>query len=307
MTQVLTVIAPLFLVIAGSAIVARLTHAGEAWSQVLNDFALHVGFPALVVSALAKAGSHLWELGDVVLANSLFLLAVFGCALGAGKLFRLSGTAERTLFLCLGFGNVAYLGIPILVRVRGEAVLPGASLIVAVYLFWIFTLGIGRLEFANHRESGGALRRTMRGLVRNPLLLSVAAGLFLAGTGIQLPDVVADALTMVAASVTPVVLILIGLFLGRARFGRLSEWTPVLAFSIATLVMLPAGFLGMIVLCGFSPSDFSTSIIQSAMPLAITPFALARTYELDREFIARAIVLSTVLAVVSLPFWISVL
>jgi predicted permease len=43
------------------------------------------------------------------------------------------------------------------------------------------------------------------------------------------------------------------------------------------------------------------------MPLAITPFALARQYDLDQEFIARSIVMSTVLSLISLPFWISLL
>jgi predicted permease len=200
---------------------------------------------------------------------------------------------------------VAYLGIPILTRVSGEAVLPAASLIVAVYLFWIFTLGIGVLEFTAAGEHRGALRRTAAGLGRNPLLLSVAVGLLLAATGLPLPAVIASALDMVAAAVTPVVLILIGLFLGRARAGKPAEWLPVLAFSLATLMALPAGFFGALMLFGFEPAGFSISIIQAAMPLAITPFALARRYDLDQEFIARAIVMSTVLSAVSLPFWIS--
>jgi predicted permease len=305
MTQVLAVIAPLFLVIAASAVLSRITRVGDEWSRVLNAFALHVGFPALVISALSDAGDHLREHTDLLLANSLFLLAVFAVALAAGAALRLTPRSGRTLFLCLGFGNVAYLGIPILVKVSGDAVLPAASLIVAVYLFWIFTLGVGRLELGNHRQHPGALNRTARGLVRNPLLLSVAAGLILAGTGIRLPDVVASALAMVAGAVTPVVLILIGLFLGNARPGKPAEWLPVLAFSAATLVLLPAGFYGGVLLLGGSPAAYSTSIIQAGMPLAITPFALAERYDLDREFIARSIVMSTALSLISLPFWIS--
>ncbi len=43
------------------------------------------------------------------------------------------------------------------------------------------------------------------------------------------------------------------------------------------------------------------------MPLAITPFALADKYNLDKDFIARSIILSTILSAISLPFWISLL
>lgn len=305
MTSVLLVIAPLFLVIFASAVLERATGVGERWSAVLNDFALHVGFPALVVSALSRTAISFSEHAALLAGNSLFLVAVFAAALLAGKALHLQERARRTFFLCLGFGNVAYLGIPVLVKISGEAVVPAASLIIAVYLFWIFTLGIGFLEFTRHRGDHEAMRRTAAGLAKNPLLLSVGAGLAIAATGLRLPPMVTAALDMVAAAVTPVVLILIGLFLGRARAGRAAEWIPVAGFSLATLVILPAGFYGGVLMLGLRPADFSVSIIQAAMPLAITPFALARQYDLDQEFIARSIVMSTVLSAVSLPFWIS--
>jgi predicted permease len=305
MTHVLLVIAPLFLIIFASSAFERAFRVGERWSGVLNDFALHVGFPALVISALSRTSIRFSEHAALVVGNSIFLLAVFALALIVGKALRLKEKALRTFFLCLGFGNVAYLGIPILLEVAGDAVLPAASLIIAVYLFWIFTVGIGFLEFTKHRGNRGAFRRTATALGKNPLLLSVAVGLLVAATGIRPPAMVTTALDMVAASVTPVVLILIGLFLGHARAGQPADWFPVLAFSLATIIVLPAGFYGGVLVCGFQPADFSISIIQAAMPLAITPFALAREYDLDQEFIARSIVMSTVMSAISLPFWIS--
>ena len=62
---------------------------------------------------------------------------------------------------------------------------------------------------------------------------------------------------------------------------------------------------GSLLAAGIPPSSHTVSIVQAAMPVAITPFALAGPLELDREFIARSIVLSTVLSAVTLPLWIS--
>ncbi len=42
------------------------------------------------------------------------------------------------------------------------------------------------------------------------------------------------------------------------------------------------------------------------MPLAITPFALSDKYFLNKVFISRAIVLSTILSIITLPFWIAI-
>ena len=113
-------------------------------------------------------------------------------------------------------------------------------------------------------------------------------------------------INMIAASVTPVVLIVIGLFIGRTKIGALKRWIPVFAFSFMTLIVLPALFYYGVILAGTSPvSEHGPSIIEAAMPLAITPFALAETYNLNKGFIARSIVLSTILSVVTIPFWTS--
>jgi hypothetical protein len=112
---------------------------------------------------------------------------------------------------------------------------------------------------------------------------------------------------MITASVTPTVLIVIGLFIGKSKFGKLSEWLPIFLFSILKLAILPAIFYFGVKFSGASFSQFPSSIIQAAMPLAITPFALADKYNLNKDFIARSIVLSTILSVISLPFWISIL
>jgi predicted permease len=302
MTEVFGVIAPLFLVIFGSAGLERWTGVGERWSGVLNDFALYVGFPALIFLALARTPLAFGEHAGLLLVNSLLLLAVFGLAFLAGVLFHLPPARRRTVFFCLGFGNVAYLGVPILVRVWGPAVLPAAGIIIAVYLFWMFTLGLAVVQHG-HAE-GALLRTTLTGLIRNPLLLAVFGGITLAAAGISLPPVVVTALDMLSASVTPLVLVLIGLFIGRARRGTMREWLPVLAFSLATLFLVPALLMLGLIAAGVPTALFATSIVQAAMPVAITPFALADQLGLDREFIARSIVLSTVLSPVSLPVWI---
>lgn len=307
MTQILTVIAPLFLIIFASAILQRVKNMGDNWSQVLNDFALKIGLPVLIFSALSKAPFSFSEQSALIISNSIFIIGTFALTFVIGKILRLKKQMFRTFFICLIFGNTAYLGIPMLIQVFNEGILPTASLIVAIYLFWIFTIGIGFLELEQQQRKRDILENVFKNLIKNPLLIAVVLGILIASFKITLPGILVKSLDMITASVTPTVLIVIGLFIGKSRIGRLLEWIPVLIFSIATLMMLPAGFYFGLKFLGFSPNQFSVSIIQSAMPLAITPFALADKFNLHKEFVARSIVLSTILSVVSLPFWISIL
>lgn len=307
MTQILTIIAPLFIIIFASALLQKLKNIGDDWSKVLNDFALKIGFPVLIFSALSKSPFSFYDEAQLIIANSLFILASLLAAIIIGKILRLEKQMFLTLFICFIFGNVAYLGIPMLTQISGENILPTASLIVAIYLFWLFTVGIGYLDYTIDKNKRAVAKNIIKNLFKNPLLLSVVLGIIIGSLQITLPSILLKSLDMITASVTPTVLIVIGLFIGKSKIGKLTEWLPILLFSILTLVILPAVFYYGAKFLGFVPDHFSSSIIQAAMPLAITPFALADKYNLNKTFIARSIVLSTILSVVSLPFWISIL
>ena len=303
MIQIFTVIAPLFLIIFASALLQRFKKIGDEWSTVLNEFALKIGLPVLIFSALAKIKFSFNGEASLIVANSLFLLFGFILVFLIGKTLHLRKQMFLTLFICFVFGNVAYLGLPVLTEVFGTQILPTASLIVAVYLFWLFTIGVGFLDYSLDKKE--VAKKMLKNFTKNPLLLSVILGLLVGGFDIAIPSVVLKSMDMVSASVTPTVLVVIGLFIGSSKIGKVSEWIPVFFFSLFTLVLFPAGFYFGAKLFGFLPSQFSSSIIEAAMPLAITPFALADKYHLHKTFIARSIVLSTILSVISLPFWIS--
>lgn len=307
MVQIFTVIAPLFLIILAGAVLQRSRAIGDNWQSVLNEYALKIGFPVLIFTSLTKAPFSFTEQAPLIIINSVFILLLFLAGYAVGKILSLSGRMRRTLFITLVFGNIAYLGIPILMQVEGEKILPAASLIVAVYLFWNFTVGIAFLDLSQRQDKKNMFKDVAHNLLKNPLLISVLLGLIVAGAGLRLPVMLTTALNMITNSVTPTVLIVIGLFIGASPVGQLKDWMPVFFFSCIILIAKPAFLFFGITLAGSSPAEFSSSIIEAAMPLAITPFALADRYDMDKEFIARGIVLSTTLSIISLPFWISIL
>jgi predicted permease len=307
MLEISGIIAPLFIIILASAILQKSGAIGKDWSGVLNDFALKVGLPVLVFTSLAQTSFSFLEQAPLIIINSVFIIVSFLLALLLGKSLRLSDRMIRTLFMCFGFGNIAYLGIPVLVQTSGEEILPIASLIVAMYVFWFFSLGIAYLEYKTHHSKKVILMTTLQHMIRNPILIAVVLGITIGSFGIILPAILLESLNMITASVTPTVLIVIGLFIGKSHRGTIKEWIPVIAFSFVTLILLPALLYYVISLSGLSLDYFGSSIVMAAMPLAITPFALADTYDLNKTFIARSIVLSTILSVLTLPFWINII
>lgn len=317
MFEIFLAIVPLFIIIFASAIIGRFKSIDKHWPRVLNSFALNVGLPALIFSSLAKIS--LSGKFDIIIANSLFLLGSFAIAYGLGKAFSIKAKTLKTLFICLAFGNIAYIGLPVLTQIYGQKVLPEASLIIGVHLFWLFTIGLGFLDYSmvNRQSFLGKLfhKKTKQDvfkhigfdLIKNPLLISIILGLLVAISNISLPSLLSSTVDILAASVSPVVLVVIGLFMSKSKIGKLKDWQPVIIFSLVTLFVLPGVFYYFLKIFSSDLYKYLPSIIEIAMPLAITPFALADKYDLDKQFIARAIVMSTTLSIISIPIWASVL
>jgi len=307
MLTIFIVILPLFIIIFLGVVLQKTKVANDKWLSSLNDYALYIGLPALIFSSISKTPFIFSEQKELILINSLFLIVSFLIAFIIGRIIKLGPENMRTLFISLAFSNVAFLGIPILTQIYTTSILSTTSIIVAIYIFWIFTIGVGFLEYSTEKEKKGLIKKIFINLIKNPLLLVVIIGITLSSLNISLPELVTHSIDMIALSATPIVLIVIGLFIGQSKPGNLSEWFPVFLFSLSTLFFLPAGLYLGILYFGFSPLFFSSSIIQAGMPLAITTFALADKYKLNKNFIARAIVLSTALSVLSIPFWASFL
>jgi predicted permease len=53
--------------------------------------------------------------------------------------------------------------------------------------------------------------------------------------------------------------------------------------------------------------QLKATILESAMPLGLTPYALAVQYKLETSLVARIVVLSTLLSMVVIPLWMVVL
>lgn len=317
MFAIAALIAPLFVIIGLSAFVQHKIKLSPTVTSVLNRYALNVGLPALLFYAIATTPFDWQHASNLVIVNSLYFVSIFVITLLIGTAIHMPRKLLRTLVICLGLSNVAYLGIPVLEQVYGEPALADAGVIVAVYLFWVFTLGIGYLEWSartkhhlgtiewsTHLGHRVELQEFVLTLIKNPILLAVLSGAIVSVLSITVPQIVMQSVSMLAHSVTPIVLIVIGLFIGSSQIGNWKDWLPVIGFSSLVLVFFPLAFYVVLDLATGSPQLFATSIISATMPLAITPFALAEKYKLEKLFIARAIVLSTILSAITIPLWV---
>jgi len=295
MAVVLTALLPLLLIVLLGVLFRAFRIADSMWVTILNRFGLYVAFPAVIVHSFIKADkSQILDL-PVIGLNIVLLLLVFFTAFLLTRGLRDRKQLANTYIIGAFFGNIGYLGYPYI-----SAMIPGSegmiSMHISMYNILLFTLGIAHLE---HSKGHLTCKKTIvNKIISNPLLISVAVGLLILITGVQLPEFISKPIDLLYRSATPVVLFALGVFLYRKYSWR--AWIPhILGMTVIRLVLVPGLFLLAMVL--LSPGvNFRVSVLEAGMPLALTPFALAEEYPLEREVIAPAVLLSTLLSPLSL-------
>lgn len=262
--------------------------------DALNRYALAVAFPALVVVGLAAGALPTsWVAWALVPGTVALTLAPL-------PLVRHLGASPGTVGLTVVFGNVAYLGLPMVEAVYGAEAMDTASLLVGMHVALAMTVGPWLLATggsASHREVAARL-------VRQPLLWSPFVGL-----GLRLvpgaADLVVAALGPLGRSAGPVALYLLGLYLHleRRRLARVDRaaWVHVLAKGIWAPIV--AG-VAVALLRGRGLIDDETARVAwllSAMPPAVTTFSIARELGGDEARVAQAIVAGTLMSAAVVP------
>ena len=295
---------PLFLIILIGIGMVRIKAVHRGWVDVLNKYALWVGLPSLIFAALVRLDFQFSEYSSLILVNSVYLVVCVLLAFPVSAIFRTSLKTKRTLFLLLGFGNISYLGIPLISSALGNEALGSAILLSAVYPFWMFTLAIVLIEVTGHEKVD--ILVIIKKLLSNPLLLSVFLGILVSSLNIPIQGELMKTLDLFGQSVTAVVLFSLGIFLGSQQIGSRKEWWPVLGLSVVIMVLLPGIFYFLAKGSGMSGIQFRTSILDAAMPMGLSAYAMTEQYQLNALLTGRLVILSTLLAAVIIPVWIVV-
>lgn len=209
---------------------------------------------------------------------------------------------------CAVIGNTGFLGVPMLALLLGEAAIGPVMLVLAVDLFIFSSLIVIIITgYRDGRVSPKILATITKGLITNPMIVSIGLGFLWSATGWALPGPVDRFLEILAGASTPGALFAIGASLAIKSAERLSvaSW-----LSFAKLVLHPAlvAFFALVVFdVGAYPAG--VMIAASALPVAGNVYILAQHYGVAPHRVSTAILVSTlasILTVSTVIAWVSV-
>lgn len=296
---------PVFLMMALGFLLRRRTHLmSEDFANALNTFVFQVALPAQLFKNLSESDFHTVWNGGVVLFCFLVSLASILLMLA---LSLLGDRAIRAEFTQAGYrGSQALLGAALMQNVYGETGPLALVLIGAVPLYNVAAVALLTLL----SPEGGHLDRktlgkTLRGIVTNPIILGIAAGLLWSLLRLPLPVILQRAVSDLAATATPMGLLALGACIDPKKV--LDCWRPTAAASVCKLLLFPMLFLPLAVALGWRGQVLMAILVMLGSPTTVSCFSMARSMGHEGTLSSGAVMLTTICSAFTFTGWLYLL
>lgn len=269
---------------------------GAAW---LTRFVFYFALSAMLFRFAATL--EIGEIWDPAFAAAYLTgtLALWALGMSIGRMRHL-GWAEAAMEAhCYVIGNTGFLGVPMLIVLLGEAAAGPVLLILIIDMVVFSTLITVIVTVARHgRFSPATLRPLIRGLIANPMIVSMLAGLGWSAARLPLPGPALEFLTLLGAAATPGALFAIGASLS----GRRAERPGIaIGLSFAKLILHPAAVFAACLIFTVNPFAAGVMIATAALPVAGNVYMLAEYFGIAVQRVSSAILISTAASIVTIP------
>lgn len=301
MQSILNTALPFFALIFCGYGAGRLRLLDETAAAGVNTFVFYFALPAFLFGLMSSS-----PIGEVVnapfvgayLTASLALFAL--TALVGIQLFEIGRAEAAVQGLAAVLANTGYMGIPLISAVFGrEAAVP---IVVGLTLDGVLMIPLGIVIIESSKGRAESLTRTalatISALARNPLILSIFAGLAVSTTGFNPPMPLGNFLDLLGGTAGPCALFALGATLaGRTVAGGTAE---VSYMTFMKLVLHPAAlFFTTTVIFSVDPLWATAALLGAALPIAANVFIVARQYNVYVSRTSSAILISTAVSLFS--------
>ncbi len=289
------IIFPIFaLILLGVGLKRHAQVAEEGWRGI-ERLIYFVFFPALLFHSLSHARID-FEAALPMLLTGLFVTLI-GMVLGYVSQFLFDDPPKVYAAAFQGsFRFNSYVGLAVAGALHAQ---PGIAAIGLLMGFLVPLANVASVAvLAKHGES-----HWLREILGNPLIMATAGGVAFALADWSLPALLSETLELLARASLPLGLIVVGAGL---RLDSLSHARGHLWYgALVKLLVLPAlaWWLGKTI--GLDRMHFEIVLLFAALPMSTVAYVLALRMGGDAKVTAAQVALTTLLSMLTLPFWLA--
>jgi malonate transporter and related proteins len=297
---VLTALFPVFLVIMTGFLLKERGILLESDQKGIEKLTYHVFFPAVVIVSLVRVKLSDLPVFGVGLALAGAVLCLTPVLFLIKRVFKIEGPDFTSLFQGTvrwnSFVAIALCGS--LYGARGSAI---AAIAILALIPLVNILGVMVLS---HYGTGERLsfKNTLLTLIKNPFIWSSLIGLILSLLQLPIPKWLLTYGDMLGAAALATGLLMVGAGL---ELKSLKSLAPLTMLSIVLKLMVsPLIVVTLASYTGVTGGDFAAMMICASVPTASASYILARQMGGNAPLMAEIITLQTLVAGLTLPFWV---
>lgn len=302
MAEIITIIAPVFLIMILGYGLGKTSLFPEGTSAILITFVWYVAIPALMFRSLAPKELPQSDELLFVAAYYISLYIVYAIAYWLSRLSFKLNSAEGGIFaLATCFANGVFVGVPVLEGMYGEE---GVRLLLILLSFHSMTLlpvttVILERALNTSGTSGGVARRIAESILQNPILIALAVGLSWSALSLPFPHWLDRLMELPGQAASPVGLFAAGLALSNVKIaGNLTHASLAICLKLLLLPVIVYIFTRLV----FDLPNMwvGTATIMAALPSGMIGYSYASQYGVGARRAATTVLLSTALSAITL-------
>lgn len=309
MLSVLSITAPIFILIGLGYLAVKSGILPAAAAPGMGRFVLYFSLPALIFGTLSRMEfSEVIEPSYLLVYSTASLLALLiGVILHrklVGNTLPLSGVKG----MGMAVSNSAFIGYPVLLQVFGEPPAQAFAMSLMVENLLIIPLALiiiesgGRDDATSRRQHFAAV---FARVLKNPLVLAIGAGMLVSLLQLPIPQVIDKTLSMLAQASAAVALFSIGgVLVGTSIRGNVSAIPAVVAGKLLLHPLLV--FLLLMLVPGMDPDLRLSMLLLASMPMFSVFPIIAGNYGFGQTS-ASILIITTLMSFFTLTLMIGLL
>ena len=294
---------PFMVYILLGALAIKLKLVKESFLKELNGVVFKVFFPFIMFNNLYDVDfgklNGAGYVGFAVAATLSLIILAFLIVPIFSKDNRRRGVITQAIFR----SNSVLYAIPLAQSVFCDDGASMASIVVAFVVPIYNIASVAILEY--YRGGKVSFGKLFINILKNPLIIGAIAGVLFNMLPVTMPDCLVLPISELCNMATPLSLFVLG---GTLHFSSMRKNALPLAIGTTSkLVAVPALITLIMYAIGFRNSEFFVVFCMFATPVAAASYPMAQSMDADADLAGEYVVITTVLSIVTIFFWILIL
>ena len=296
---------PIFLMMVLGYVLHEIGWMDDEFASKMNRFVFRVPLPVLLFGDLAAVDfARVWNMKFV---SFCFGVTVISIAVSAGISFLWKDRSIQGEFIQASYrSSAAILGIAFIQNIYGTAGMAPLMIIGSVPRYNVMAVLVLSLFKPGQRGlDRDVMKTTLWGIVTNPIILGIAAGLLWSALRLPMPQIMGKMISSVGGVTTPMGLMAMGaVFDLRRAFAKVK---PAVTAALIKLIGFCAVFLPAAVRLGFREEELVAILVMLGSATTVTCFVMAKNMGHEGVLSSSVVMLTTLFSAFTLTGWLYLL